>query len=586
MDPKRFSVEHALYTLVLVLALSVRLINLGAMPLSDFEAVPALHALEIAGKEELGSFGEGDFNQQPLYRSLTAILFYVFQSTNFTARFWPAILGGSLVLVPFLLRDLIGRKSALLLAFALALDPGLVAMSRFAGNQMLAVCFTAWALAFFYIRKPVGVGISSGMALLSSPVALQGLLALVSTWGVIRILARDRNASTFTDQGFSPERKSSEPGNWWVSVIVAAATLIVVSTLFLWYPRGLSAWAGTIPSFFQSWITPSGVPALTLVIALLVYQPLGSIFALVGAIRSWFRGDTVSQGLAIWCLVSLVLVLIYPARQVGDLLWVLLPLWSLAARELSRYLVWDPDGGWISLAQAFFVLVLMALVWLNITGVGLLALDVQNTALRLGVIVGVFGLGIVATILVAYGWTREIAIRGFVWGICAAMGLYSLSAMWGLSQIHTGQRVELWYPYPLTVENELLLTSIADSSEWYTGDTDSLDIFAPNSIPSLSWALRDFTQVEFISEYQAFPGGEQPGIVITVQDQEAPALAAAYRGQDFVWRMNPAWTSKLPPDFITWVVFRQAPMQLDKVVLWARVDLFPEGFILSETEAD
>jgi len=63
--------------------------------------------------------------------------------------------------------------------------------------------------------------------------------------------------------------------------------------------------------------------------------------------------------------------------------------------------------------------------------------------------------------------------------------------------------------------------------------------------------------------------------LITQESAEDPALSAAYRGQDFVWSVYPGWTGALPPDLIGWFTFRQAPLQLESIILWARNDLFP-----------
>ena len=127
------TLEHAFYALALVFAIGLRFLNLGALPLSDFEANWALQALRVAQglHPALGT--------NPAYLHLTAVLFYIFGGTNFLARFWPALAGCALVLAAWFLRGRIGRIPALVLAFGLAIDPGLVAMSHLAGGPMLAV---------------------------------------------------------------------------------------------------------------------------------------------------------------------------------------------------------------------------------------------------------------------------------------------------------------------------------------------------------------------------------------------------------------------------------------------------------------
>jgi hypothetical protein len=56
-----------------------------------------------------------------------------------------------------------------------------------------------------------------------------------------------------------------------------------------------------------------------------------------------------------------------------------------------------------------------------------------------------------------------------------------------------------------------------------------------------------------------------------------PELNTFYRGQDFAWRITPGWSGALPPDVFFWLASRQAPVNLDMVILWARADLFPDG---------
>jgi hypothetical protein len=64
-------------------------------------------------------------------------------------------------------------------------------------------------------------------------------------------------------------------------------------------------------------------------------------------------------------------------------------------------------------------------------------------------------------------------------------------------------------------------------------------------------------------------------VVIAPVGSETEAWAAAYRGQDFVWRIRPAWERSLPSNWIEWLVFRDAPLDSEYVILWARGDLFP-----------
>src|SRR6266540_5212611 len=131
--------EGWLYWLAFLIALGFRMIQLGASPLTDSESALALQALHIAqGHAPL-------LGPQPGYILFTSVLFAVLEGTNFMARFVPAIVGSALVFVPYYFREKITPRPALILAFFIAIDPGLVALSRQANGTILAVTFLLFA---------------------------------------------------------------------------------------------------------------------------------------------------------------------------------------------------------------------------------------------------------------------------------------------------------------------------------------------------------------------------------------------------------------------------------------------------------
>src|SRR4030065_989305 len=131
MNSVRLKDEGWLYWRAFLLALGFRLIQLGASPLTDSEAALALQALHVAqGTSPV-------LGPQPGYILFTGILFAILEGTNFMARFVPAIVGSALVFVPYYFRETIKPRPALILAFLLAFDPGLVALSRQAGGTIL-----------------------------------------------------------------------------------------------------------------------------------------------------------------------------------------------------------------------------------------------------------------------------------------------------------------------------------------------------------------------------------------------------------------------------------------------------------------
>jgi hypothetical protein len=66
----------------------------------------------------------------------------------------------------------------------------------------------------------------------------------------------------------------------------------------------------------------------------------------------------------------------------------------------------------------------------------------------------------------------------------------------------------------------------------------------------------------------------QPSLVIAPQQEQTPQLAAAYRGQNFLWDVSPDWASMDGLEWLSWIAFRTAPLKPTSVILWARSDVF------------
>ena len=174
MNPPRLKYEGWFYGLAFLIALGLRLVQLGTAPLTDSEANFALQALHIAnGTRPL-------LGPQPAYILLTSVLFLIFESSNFMARLIPGIMGSVMVFAPMFFRGQLRPRPALILAFLFAIDPGLVALSRLAGGVVLAVAFTLFAWGMWNHRRFVLAGIFAGLALLSGTSIWMGLLGLDS----------------------------------------------------------------------------------------------------------------------------------------------------------------------------------------------------------------------------------------------------------------------------------------------------------------------------------------------------------------------------------------------------------------------
>lgn len=546
----------------------MRLVSLGRNPLADFEAAWALQAWEISQ----GAAQSAAAGPNPAYIFITALLFKVFGSSETLARIVPALAGSMLVLLPWLFRKQLGRYAAVMLAFGLALDPGMVSQSRLAGSGMPALAFLLLAGGFAYHRRWAAAGVLSALALLSGPTVLHGLvmlllaaLALIALPGIVNL------RQIFAFQGSTDERLG-------MGGLAFAATILLAGTLLFLQPSGLSAWLNTLPAYLAGWGAAAAESPARLLWMLVAYQPLALIFGAIGLVRGLYLRRQADICLTVWLVISFLFALIYPARQSGDLIWVLVPLWALAARELGESLSARPVPASIGFSQAALILVMAALFWLNLAGMANSLLDAQAVYLRLAVMTGVIVLGGLTTILVGMGWSWSLARWGAAAGAAAALGIYMLAGLSGAAFLRSDERWTSWIPAPGAGDAGLLAQTIEQLSLWHTGDRRSLDVLAAVDTPELRWILRDYPQAQFAGIEAARAGanaGDAPSVVITRQSEESPSLASSYRGQDFLWWSYPEWQGGAPPDVLRWLAYRSQPWWQEKIILWARVDLFP-----------
>lgn len=185
-----------------------------------------------------------------------------------------------------------------------------------------------------------------------------------------------------------------------------------------------------------------------------------------------------------------------------------------------------------------------------------------------------FLLAILATILIAFGWSKVGAERGFVWALLLFSVLFMLSASGRYLRVETTDANDLWTPGPAAGSDRLVEDSLRDLSVLKQGLANDLAIESRVDTSAIAWELRDL-QVTDSS------GSSNPPLIITAADVQ-PEEFAAYRGQSFAIQVERTW-SGWPPNFFAWLFYRQAPTQTEQIILWARTDLFPDAQSISGT---
>ena len=118
---------------------------------------------------------------------------------------------------------------------------------------MPALAFSLLAAGFWHYRRPVVAGIFAGLALLSGPALVAGLIPLGLAWLITRFVFNrpalsadlDEDGEELADDTPSDaDAGRMPPGKAEVrnALLALAATLVLVGTLFFRFPQGLSAW--------------------------------------------------------------------------------------------------------------------------------------------------------------------------------------------------------------------------------------------------------------------------------------------------------------------------------------------------------
>ncbi len=543
--------------LIFLLALGIRLYRLGYLPLNDAEARLALQAWELAEGRA------GKLDSQVLYIYPTAILFFLFGPFDALARFWPALSGSLLVLLPWALRRRLGERLALLFALFLTLDPGMVAFSRQA-NAWMPVLFALGMMAVFLEQGRYSyAAIFAALAFLGGLPFWEGLVLGILILILLRILPTRSWPSPLPLEG------------WWQGVPTFLATLLFGGTLFSFAPAGLGAIWNAPLELVRFW----GQPQMSLgdqLLALTGYEALPMLltlgFVLFGpSATHWYLP------LGAMFLFSLLM----PAGTPSSALWFLTVLLFLAARTLDDLLSQITLDGSLSFGVLVSFL-LLSFISINLIGYlqdpsqpvnaqPLLLYGRPLLPLRLLAIASASLFLLIALILLAIEWGKKQAMDALLLSLLLLGSLFMLGNLVSVTGLRLQDRLELWPAPQAAPQLRLLDQTIQELSLWSSGHRQAQTVLLAGwqePPPSLQWTLR-YHPLKYSQTIQ-FDGNEALVITPPVLPE---ALAVPYYGQDFILLTRPA-RERQPMQLWQWLLFRRLPSEQITLILWARNDLF------------
>jgi uncharacterized protein (TIGR03663 family) len=295
---RRPSGELLAYGALVVVALALRFYQLGDRPFHHDESQDAYFSWILWSK---GDYAYNPLLHGPLRFYLTASMYALFGDTDFTARLAPALMGTSMVLMPYFLREQLGRVAAFTAAVLLAIGPSYLYFSRFAREDIYfaAISLALFVVVFRFLDSPrrwqpaaIGALIALGFAT-KETMYITGFVAF--TFFVLLFLREGRGGETWA---------TIKSVGWeaWVWALAAFAVVFtLLFTVFLTNPSGL--WDGLYESIHY-WLGQHDVgrggekPYFYVVVLFSTEWPV-LLLGLVGAVLA-FRQPTVLRAFLVW----------------------------------------------------------------------------------------------------------------------------------------------------------------------------------------------------------------------------------------------------------------------------------------------
>jgi len=546
----------------LVLALALRLIRLGLPPLNDAEASIALQAFALARNHPVR------FGGFAAYVGLTGFDFFLLSASNFLARFWGAVIGSLIVIVPFFWAEEIGRWPAVGLSFVLAISPEMVGLSRWIGSPMMAFSSLLLAISFVKIRKPVLGGIMLALALMSGPGFWMGILILA-----LSVLAAKLFLSL---EIFKPVLPTDKKKVFWLRYWLGfLGSILVVGTGFFLDPALLSGIFAGLVDFVTGFGASRAIPLIHIPLTLVTYGFPAVILGLWGSLRAFLKKQPFDLFLVFWWLIALAFVLLYPSRTPADLLWVVFPLWVLSLRLLLDVVKIPQEDRLVMLAMSVLVVIIFGFVGLSMRSMVNPGIEQEIQVNILLALVGGVVLLVAIVLLVNYGWSESVALPGLLLGLVIVLAAGMISSTVNTTGLAVdASSFELWLSDEPILKPALMVETVDKIRSWHARMDDFEIAVLGLDSPGLQWALRHYSDVQFVTALQP---QDDPAVLLTVS-QDPPELVNSYRGQDLIWSEGVAWSTMDLVQYVKWIITKQpGSVERQQILLWVRTDLMPDN---------
>ena len=563
---EKLTLTHLIYIVILIIAIIFRMVNLGAVSLTNEEARSALCALD-ANRQ-----GCGDIST--LYTFFTNAIFTIFGDTNFTARVFPAMIGSLIVLLPYLLKPLVERKTGIVLAVCLALDPILIQTSRTAGGPILGIVFILFTLVFLLKQDWRTALMIAAFGLLCGSSFWIGSISLGLTYGVTWLLTRKQFQEEEFLIGFHKKTKNAKQNK---NITLALVLLwIAICTRLLSNPAALFSPFQSLLTIFPSIDGAANGQVLATdvrMVVFLLYSFFTVVFCIVGIFRGKPEQNRRNLFLILWIIFGLVVFLI-PQFSFQQAAWICIPLWVFAAESMLAVLektitTWKKN--YIPILIGLVILVFLFFQILRLHYLLSVGLDLtRNMALLLAPIL----LCILFFLLYGYGWSMHSAVQvvSTLFLLCAAFSLLQNASH--AADISGTYEYELVRDGPYSKNEDILLTEI----ESYRKEKDiqlenvTIALSLDERTENLEWMLRNY-RVDVIDNIVTVPENKYKVYILNTNAQQS---FNAHESKNLFLSSNVAWVQKdfsgfLPDQILEWLLYRTVDVQVSSYTVWFKL---------------
>ncbi|MHB1317655.1 MAG: hypothetical protein ACYCYF_03450, partial [Anaerolineae bacterium] len=556
----RLTGELALYGILALVALLVRLVSLGRWPLLPEEVPTALAATQALAGRQLHSYG-----YMPLLFDAQLPLLSL-QSSPFSARLFTALAGAFMVLLPYGARAWLGRHGALAVSALLALSPTWVYAGRTADGAAVSIGFGVLGLLLLQsARDPTAArNARAGAACLG--------LALASGAQIFSVLMALAIVGAIQWRHSAPEDRAAWRARWTNArpVTLAVCALVawaMAATAGLLNPGGLGAAVDVAGHWLGTLVHSDGLPAYQPLVVFAVYEPVALSLALFALYRGWREGTRLDAGLRIWLLLSVIGATLLGHRGARWMLCVSLPLTLLAGRAVE--LVVERSLLRLTRADGLALAAGASLTGFAFVELGGYLQTLQGTYLVLAAV----GAGVLIAALVGYAaWVGKAAAARV--GACLALSLALMLTARGTVALAYDRARDPWEPMldgPTAGTLAALGPFLEHLSLTRAGDPRIVDILYEQALePDIVWLLREYPNARETVRV----GAPSRATILVSTPRGDGAEPQGYFGQSFALReWRPAQMRPLS-DTIKWLLFRQPGPEAvrEEFTVWVRLD--------------